>query len=63
VGKEPQRPGRRQGHPQRVGTEDALPLAALVLPESGKGVTVTDRNFSVPLRRPLYTQVMRRLLR
>src|SRR5262245_2568393 len=48
VGNEPQRPGRRQDHTQRVGTNAALPLAALVLPEPGEGVTVTDRNFYDP---------------
>src|SRR5215471_1031484 len=48
VGNEPQRPGRRPYHTQRVGTDDALPLAALVLPEPGEGVAVTDRNFFDP---------------
>src|ERR1700739_5145513 len=48
VGNEPQRAGRRQDHTQRVGTDDALPLAALVLPEPSKGVTVTDGNFHAP---------------
>src|ERR671927_3262 len=48
VGNEPQRACRRQGQPQCVGPDDALPLAALVLPEPAEGVTVTDGNFHGP---------------
>src|SRR5262252_92939 len=48
VGNEPQRACRHQDQPQRVGTDDAWPLAALVLPQPAEGVTVTDRNFHGP---------------
>ena len=48
VSNEPQRACRCQDHTQRVGPDDALPLAALILPQPRKGVTVTDRNFHSP---------------
>jgi hypothetical protein len=48
VGNDPQRACRRQDQTQRVGADDALPLATLVLPQPGEGVTVTDRNFHGP---------------
>src|SRR5215510_3706898 len=48
VGNEPQRACCRQDQTQRVGADDALPLATLVLPQPGEGVTVTDSNFHGP---------------
>src|ERR671938_1663769 len=48
VRNEPQRARCRQDHMQRVGAHDALPLAALLLPQPRKGVTVTDGNFHSP---------------
>ena len=48
VRNEPQRACCGQNQTERVGTENTLPLAALVLPEPGKGVTVTDGNFYGP---------------
>ena len=48
VGNEPQRACRYQDQTQRVGPDDALPLAALVLPQPGESVTVTDGNFHGP---------------
>src|SRR5215471_4491206 len=48
VGNEPQRTCRRHDQTQRVGADDALPLATLVLPQPGEGVTVADRNFHGP---------------
>jgi hypothetical protein len=48
VSNEPQRACRRHDQTQRVGADDALPLATLVLPQPGEGVTVTDSNFHSP---------------
>ncbi len=48
VGNEPQCACRCQDQTQRVGPHDALPLAALVLPQPVEGVTVTDGNFDGP---------------
>src|SRR5438093_4521760 len=48
VGNEPHRACRCQDQTQRVGTDNALPLAALVLPQPVEGVTVTDSNFHGP---------------
>ena len=45
---EPQRACRRHDQTQRVGADDALPLATLVLSQPGEGVTVTDSNFHGP---------------
>jgi hypothetical protein len=45
---EPQRACRRHDQTERVGTDNTLPFAALVLPEPIKGVTVTDGNFHDP---------------
>jgi hypothetical protein len=59
----PQGACRRHDQTERIGADDALPLPALIAPQPIAGIGVTDGNFSVPLRRPLYTQVMRRLLR
>src|SRR5262249_15479356 len=47
VSNEPQCTGRRQDHTKRVGTDDAWPLAALVLSQPGEGFTVTDGIFDV----------------
>src|SRR5919198_5972041 len=44
----PQRACRGQDQTARVGTKEALPLAALVLPQPGEGVTVTARHFHGP---------------
>src|SRR2546425_5929070 len=59
----PQRACRGQDQTQRVRPHDTLAFPTLLLAQTREGVGVTDGNFSVPLRRPLYTQVMRRLLR
>ena len=48
VGNEPQRACRRHDQTQRVGADDALPLATLVLPQPGEGITVPDSNFHGP---------------
>src|SRR5438045_3590669 len=48
VGNEPQRACRCQDHTQRVGPDEALPLAALVLLQSVEGIPVTDSNFHGP---------------
>jgi hypothetical protein len=40
-----------------------LAFPTLLVAQTREGVGVTDGNFSVPLRKPLYTQVVRRLLR
>src|SRR5262245_47456300 len=48
MGNEPQCACRHHDQTQRVGADDALPLATLVLPQPGEGVTVTDRNFYGP---------------
>src|SRR6516162_2769974 len=48
MGNEPQRACRRQDQPQRVGADDALPLATLVWRQPGAGVTVSDRNLHGP---------------
>src|SRR5215467_9735338 len=48
LGNEPQRAGRCQDHTERVGAYNTLPLAAVVLPEPVKGVTVTDGHFDGP---------------
>ena len=45
---EPQRACRSQDQTERVGADNTLSLAALVLPEPVKGVTVTDGNFYGP---------------
>jgi hypothetical protein len=43
---EPQRAGSRHDQTQRVGTEDALVLATLILPQASEGVGVTKSNFN-----------------
>ena len=48
VRNEPQCACRCHDQTKRVGADDALPLATLVLPEPVKGVTVTDGNFHGP---------------
>ena len=50
VGNEPQRACRRQDQTQRIGAQDALPLATLVLPQTLEGVTVTNSNCHGPAR-------------
>src|SRR5918996_1705188 len=44
----PQRAGRRHDQPKRIGTDDALPFATLILPEPIEGVGVTDFDFHRP---------------
>src|SRR5215831_21242643 len=48
VGNAPQCAGRRQEQTQRMGADDVLPLATLVLPEPGAGMTVPDSYFHGP---------------
>src|SRR5215471_10056427 len=51
----PQRACRRHDQPARMGADDAVPRAALVLPQPSQGVTVTDRHGhgpAVPIRAP-----------
>src|SRR5215467_89437 len=48
VGNEPQRACRGQDQTERIGTDEALPLATLVLSQPSEGVTVTDSNFHGP---------------
>src|SRR6185503_1212081 len=45
---EPQGTCRRHDQTEGVGTDNPLPLAALVLPKPVKGVTVPDGNFHGP---------------
>jgi hypothetical protein len=44
----PQRACRRQGQTQCVRPHDALPFAAVILPQTREGVGVTDGNFHGP---------------
>ena len=46
----PQRACRGQDQPQRVGADDSLPLATLVLSQPVEGITVAERNFHRPAR-------------
>ena len=48
AGNKPQRACRSQDQTQRIGPDDALPLATLVLAQAREGVGVTDGNFHRP---------------
>ena len=48
LGNKPQRASRRHDQTERVGADDALPLAALILPQAIEGVGVTNGNFHGP---------------
>ena len=48
VGNEPQRACRGQDQTERVGTDDALPLTALILSQPVEGIRVADFNFHCP---------------